>query len=61
MPIYKENKEITVISKGSKLVDYIYKGSLLIWQAIKSCFGSGFWVNEKGWYNEEGWRNNKRI
>ena len=27
------------------------------WQAIRSCFGAGFWVNEKPWVDEEGWEN----
>lgn len=36
----------------------IYKGSKLVWQAIRSCFGKGFWNNEKPWNNEEGWKNN---
>lgn len=31
----------------------------ILFEAIKSCFGLGFWRNEKGWINHEGWRNNK--
>ena len=58
--IYKEGKEITKIFKFNKEISYVYKGALLVWQAIRSCFGSGFWVNEKPWLSEEGWRNNKK-
>lgn len=36
----------------------IYKGLNLVWTAIRSCFGAGFWVNEKPWLNTEGWKNN---
>ena len=32
----------------------------ILFEAIKSCFGLGFWRNEKGWINPEGWRNNKK-
>lgn len=39
----------------------------LIWHAlairgeveiVNSCFGAGYWVNEKPWLNNEGWNNN---
>lgn len=38
----------------------------LIWHAlairgeveiVNSCFGAGYWVNEKPWLNNEGWSN----
>ena len=35
----------------------IYKGARLVWTGIRSCFGAGFWVNEKPWLNEEAWKN----
>lgn len=28
-----------------------------VWQFIRSCFGRGFWVNDKSWSNGDGWRN----
>lgn len=27
-------------------------------EIVSSCFGSGYWVNEKPWLNNEGWNNN---
>ncbi len=39
-------------------VTEIYRGARLVWSAIKSCFGKGFWVNEKPWLNNDAWRNN---
>lgn len=24
---------------------------------IRSCFSSGFWIDDKPWLNDEGWRN----
>ena len=38
-------------------IQYYYIGDKLIWQAVRSCFGAGFWSNEKSWVNEEGWKN----
>lgn len=35
----------------------VYRGARLVWTAIKSCFGAGFWVNDKPWLNNEGWKN----
>ena len=51
------NKEISAIRLGSNVISAVYKGSVLIWQAIRSCFGSGWWVNEKPWINDETWKN----
>jgi intein-encoded DNA endonuclease-like protein len=51
-------KEIIAYYKNKKAIQAIYKGTHLIWQAIRSCFGSGAWFNEKPWIDEEGWKNN---
>jgi len=56
--IYKNGKEITAVSLGTRAIAAIYKGTQLVWQAIRSCFGSGQWINEKPWINEEAWKNN---
>lgn len=55
--IYKGEKEITQVYKSNMAISKIYKGNRLVWQLIKSCFGSGFWSNVKPWINEEGWKN----
>lgn len=55
--INKGDKEIIAGYIGTKLLSYIYKGALLIWQSVRSCFGSGYWVNEKPWLNDESWKN----
>lgn len=55
--IFKANKEIVAVFKGSKTITAIYRGTRLVWQSVCSCFGAGYWVNEKPWLNEEGWKN----
>jgi hypothetical protein len=55
--LYNNKKETINVSIGNKVIQSIYKGSILIWQAIRSCFGSGFWINEKPWVNDEPWKN----
>ena len=54
-----DNKEITKINIGQRALSAIYKGSRLIWMAIRSCFGSGLWVQQKPWLDNEKWKNNK--
>lgn len=29
----------------------------LVWQSVRSCFGAGYWSNDKPWINEEAWKN----
>lgn len=53
------NKEINLISIGNKTLSAIYKGSRLVWMAVRSCFGSGIWIQSKPWINNEKWKNNK--
>ena len=55
--IFKNGHEITFISKGNKTIDAVYKGGRLVWQAVRSCFGAGYWRNDKPWINNEAWRN----
>lgn len=28
----------------------------IVWQAIRSCFGAGYWLNDKPWLNDDGWK-----
>lgn len=50
-------KEISEIHYGGKKLSLVYRCDKLVWQAIRSCFGSGFWVNGKPWLNGEGYKN----
>ena len=67
--IFKGNKEITTINSSNKIGDNseiyksipiqaIYRGMVTLYQAVRSCFGSGMWVNTKPWVNDEAWKNN---
>jgi hypothetical protein len=56
--IYLNQKEFSETHFGGKAVSAIYNGALLVWQAIKSCFGAGYWKNSAPWSNSEGWKNN---
>lgn len=57
--IKKDGKDIIYIAKGMKAVQAVYKGITPVWMAVRSCFGSGIWVDNKPWLNNENWKNNK--
>ena len=54
--IYYNGKDIVSVHYGGKAISYIYRHGRLVWQAIRSCFGAGFWTNDKSWLNEEGYK-----
>lgn len=57
MAIFYKDKEITSIYRGNRTISAIYQGAKLVWEAVRSCFGKGFWTNEKPWNNQDAWDN----
>lgn len=60
--IYNDKgKELVELRCNNKKISTYYSfinGKLvLFWEAIKSCFGIGFWINIKPWLNKEPWKN----
>ena len=55
--IFISRKELESSFIGGKIVTQVYKGLKLVWEAIKSCFGAGYWKNDAPWSNTEGWKN----
>lgn len=60
MGIVFRKKEIVSIHFGTQVIAAIYKGTKLIWMAARSCFGKGYWMNDKPWSNTEVWKNQKQ-
>ena len=56
MPLYKKNKEIVGVYRGERVISAIYRGSQLVWQAIRSCFGAGYWRGDKPWVGSDAWK-----
>lgn len=54
--IYKEGKSATAIYYGGKAAIAVYRGARMVWQAIRSCFGAGYWRGDKQWSRTDGWR-----
>jgi hypothetical protein len=56
--IVKNGKEVIAIYRKQREYLEIYHGKLLVWQIARSCFGSGYWKNDKPWINTDCWKNN---
>jgi hypothetical protein len=56
--IYKSGKQISQLFYRGKAITAVYHGAELIWQAVRSCFGSGLWLNLKVWEDADPWKNN---
>lgn len=51
--------EITAINVGRTALVRVYSGARLVWQRIRSCFGTGVWLNDRPWLNDDKWKNNQ--
>lgn len=58
--IYKNGRELSARYVGRNVVLAVYLGAKLVWEAVASCFGSGYWSNDKPWSNTDAWRNDKQ-
>lgn len=54
--IRKATKEIIQVVSKNKVVTLIIQGGKILYQGIRSCFGAGYWKNDKPWLNDDGWR-----
>ena len=57
--IIRDNKEIVDIRIKGRTGTMLHRGRRLVWEAVKSCFGRGMWINDKPWSNTDGWRNDR--
>jgi len=55
--IVKDYKDQSQEFFGGRAIQAVYKGLQLVWTAIRSCFGSGFWYNDRPWINTDAWKN----
>lgn len=54
--IWKGDKRVERLYKGSTPVAAIYKGAVKVWEAVSSCFGSGLWKPDKPWKGTDAWK-----
>lgn len=49
-------KDIVAKRYDNKVIAAVYYGTILIWQAIRSCFGAGYWRGDKPWDGSDAWK-----
>lgn len=52
-------KQIVSMHHLGRGIALVYHAGHLVWQAVRSCFGSGVWVSSKPWIGSEKWKNHK--
>ncbi|MBD5384904.1 MFS transporter [bacterium] len=57
MSLWSFNKEVRELWHEGKRVQAIWHEGRIIWEGIRSCFGSGYWRNDQPWDNDDAWRN----
>lgn len=53
--IRRNERELIERRKGNRIAVEVRRGLLLVWQYIRSCFGAGYWRDEKPWVDSDGW------
>ena len=56
---YWNGKEIVARYLGSRPLQMALKGTRVVWQAVRSCFGSGVWIGWKPWIGTDKWKGTK--
>lgn len=56
MIVFKKKEITTIIHAKRLLVSIVYAGRVA-WEGVKSCFGGGYWDNDKPWDNKDAWNN----
>lgn len=54
--IHAEGKSVESMMLEGRMVSSIMADGKIIWQAIRSCFGSGYWRGNKPWIGKDGWK-----
>ena len=55
--LHYRNQTIATIHLREHTGEKAYKGSVLVFEGVRSCYGSGAWLNDKGWLADDSWRN----
>lgn len=49
-------KKIAGLRIGKKPVAVLFQGTVKIWEAARSCFGSGRWRGSLPWKGKDAWK-----
>ena len=59
--ITKGGKEITAAYVGKRALSALYAGARLVWSAISSCFGLGYWKGNEPWNGLDAWNGSSKT
>ena len=57
--LYRNGKKIVSMMVNGKRLSILRRPNAVIWQAVRSPFGSGVWHGERLWDGSEKWKSNK--
>lgn len=54
--IQYQGRDIIGFMFNGRAIAEIRRGTRLVWQAIRSCFGSGHWIGSRPWIGTDKWK-----
>jgi hypothetical protein len=48
--------DITSVSYLGTAFSKVVQGGRVLWESIRSCFGSGAWFGQRPWIGSDGWK-----
>jgi len=53
---HHKGKEIVEIRHAGKEISTVMKSGRIVWEGVRSCYGSGAWRGDKPWVDNDGWK-----
>ena len=57
--IYRRGKATALVTAKGNPSQEVYHGLVLKWQNVRSCYGRGYWIQEKPWLDNDTWKDNR--
>lgn len=54
--ILKDDRGFSAINYVDRSIARILYMGRVVWQAIRSCFGSGAWIESYAWLDDDAWK-----
>lgn len=58
--IIRNKLELAARYYGRRAIAATYKGTRLIWEAVRNCLAGGWWQHGHGWDYGTGWGSNRK-
>ncbi len=56
--LWRDGNEIGQLMTDGGQVEQMWLNGQLIYQGVRSCYGSGAWIDTKPWLDNDGWKDN---